>query len=156
MQLTITSNVGLVRQGLEDLALEVPKIGRRRIYNMMLRVRSELRKPGKPVTYPVKWDSERQRRAYFATDGFGKGIPSRRTGKYNAAYQIKRTETGYQLYNGTSYGKYVGGSAYGTGQSRIHQGRWKLMRDVVDAEVEALPQEVIDEIEMVARRDLPK
>jgi hypothetical protein len=35
--------------------------------------------PG-PVHYPVRWTSERQRRAFFATKGFGRGIPTKRTG----------------------------------------------------------------------------
>lgn len=34
--------------------------------------------PGPPV-YPIRWKSERQRRAFFASKGFGKGIPTRRT-----------------------------------------------------------------------------
>lgn len=29
--------------------------------------------------YPIRWKSERQRRAYFATNGFGHGIPSTRS-----------------------------------------------------------------------------
>ena len=33
------------------------------------------------VRRPIRWTSERQRRAFFATDGFGRGIPTRRTGK---------------------------------------------------------------------------
>lgn len=33
--------------------------------------------PG-PVRYPIEWTSEKQRRAYFATNGFGKGIPYKR------------------------------------------------------------------------------
>jgi hypothetical protein len=35
--------------------------------------------PG-PVKYPIRWTSAKQRRAFFATDGFGRGIPTRRTG----------------------------------------------------------------------------
>ena len=35
--------------------------------------------PG-PVHYPIRWTSERQRRAFFASDGFGRGIPTKRTG----------------------------------------------------------------------------
>ena len=31
-----------------------------------------------PGDYPIEWTSEKQRRAYFATDGFGAGIPYRR------------------------------------------------------------------------------
>ena len=70
-QLSITTNLPIVRQGLEDLAAEIPKVGRKRIYDTLVKIRKELRKPGKAINYPVKWDSERQRRAFFATDGFG-------------------------------------------------------------------------------------
>lgn len=49
-------------------------------------VLDELRdEPGKP-TYPIQWTSEKQRRAFFATDGFGGGIPYRRTGKLAKAW----------------------------------------------------------------------
>jgi hypothetical protein len=34
--------------------------------------------PG-PPRYPLRWSSDRQRRAFFATDGFGGGIPTRRS-----------------------------------------------------------------------------
>jgi len=36
--------------------------------------------PG-PVKRPVRWTSERQRRAFFASNGFGRGIPTQRSGK---------------------------------------------------------------------------
>lgn len=45
--------------------------------------------PG-PVRYPIQWTSERQRRAYFATDGFGHGIPYRRTGRLVSAWRLRR------------------------------------------------------------------
>ena len=35
--------------------------------------------PNRP--YPLRWTTERQRRAFFATDGFGGGVPHRRTGE---------------------------------------------------------------------------
>jgi hypothetical protein len=44
--------------------------------------------PG-PVHHPIRWKSERQRRAYFATDGFGQGIPYQRTGALNQAWDAK-------------------------------------------------------------------
>jgi hypothetical protein len=33
--------------------------------------------PGPPI-HPIRWTNERQRRAYFASKGFGRGVPSRR------------------------------------------------------------------------------
>lgn len=35
------------------------------------------RVPGAP-SYPLRWTSEKQRRAFFASGGFGKGIPAKR------------------------------------------------------------------------------
>lgn len=35
------------------------------------------RVPGGPV-YPIRWTSDKQRRAFFASKGFGRGIPARR------------------------------------------------------------------------------
>lgn len=43
--------------------------------------------PG-PVKLPVEWTSERQRRAYFATDGFGNGIPYRRTNDLPQGWEV--------------------------------------------------------------------
>lgn len=43
--------------------------------------------PG-PVKYPIRWTSERQRRAYFATKGFGRGIPTRRTHELSQSWDV--------------------------------------------------------------------
>lgn len=44
-------------------------------------------KPGK-AKYPIQWTSEKQRRAFFASDGFGKGIPTKRTGALSDAWVV--------------------------------------------------------------------
>jgi hypothetical protein len=49
---------------------------------------AELRFMPPPFTGKRQWNSERQRRAYFASNGFGAGIPYRRTGKMVAAWNI--------------------------------------------------------------------
>lgn len=152
-QLTIKVSAGLVRQGLEDLGAEIPLIGRRRIRTTLNRIQRRLQKPGKKPTYPIQWDSEKQRRAFFATDGFGHGIPYKRSGDYENAWTITSLPDGYQLSNATAYAKYVGGDAYGVVHSGIHSGRWEVYRDVVDEEIKTLPEEVKDEIIMVARRN---
>lgn len=41
--------------------------------------------PGGP-RYPIDWTSDKQRKAFFATDGFGRGIPSVRSGKTARAW----------------------------------------------------------------------
>lgn len=46
------------------------------------------REPG-PPNYPLRWSSQRQRRAYFATGGFGGGIPTRRSGKILRGWKVE-------------------------------------------------------------------
>lgn len=133
MQLTITSNVGLVRQGLQDLGAEIPKIGRRKIFDAMNRITREME------GYPP----ERPGQTYV------------RTGRLGFSWDVKRLDDGYVITNnarsryGQYYAQYVVGNAY------VHPGRWQVFRDVVAAEMAKLPQAVADAIEMVARR-LPK
>ena len=152
-------NATLKRQGLEHLRQEIPNIGAQRIYETLKRAQDQLKKPGRKPTYPIQWDSERQRRASFATDGFGRGIPTKRSNAYIKAWKIRRNpssqkvQAGYSLINDSLYARYVGGSAYGDGQSRIHQGRWPLVRDVMERQVAKLPKSIEDNIGMVARRE---
>ena len=118
----------------------------------------ELKKPGKKITYPVKWDSEKQRKAFFATNGFGRGIPTQRTDKYRLAWKVKQAKirgkyiSGFQLTNAVKYSKWVGGDAYGINQSRIHQKRWKVSRDVIDKNIAKLPADLRAKLGTVARK----
>ena len=63
------------------------------------------------VSRPIQWTSEKQRRAYFATDGFGAGIPYRRTGQLMDAWRVRtdiETDGGiFELVNDSSYARYV-------------------------------------------------
>jgi len=151
-QISIKTNLPIVRQGLEDLTADIPKVGRQRLYRTMQAIQRRMRKPGKAINYPVKWDSEKQRRAFFATNGFGRGIPTIRTDKYVKGWKILKLNDGYRMTNNTGYAKYVGGTAFGTEQSNIHKSRWGVLRDEVDAEIENLPDEIEDDIDLAARR----
>lgn len=80
------------------------------------------RYPG-PVKYPIEWTSERQRRAFFATNGFGSGIPYQRTGGLGQAWQLTsvRSANGATLIlgNRNPAAKYVYGFF---GQPKPQQG----------------------------------
>jgi hypothetical protein len=80
------------------------------------------RYPG-AVKYPIQWTSEKQRRAFFATNGFGAGIPYRRTGGLGQAWNLTsaRSATGAVLVleNRAASAKYVYGFF---GQPRPQQG----------------------------------
>lgn len=54
--------------------------------------------PPKP-NRKIEWTSEKQRRAYFATDGFGNGIPYRRKGNSSKGWRVfgVRTASGAQV-----------------------------------------------------------
>jgi len=142
----------VVRQIDQNLHAELPKIGRLKLRNVLQRIQTKMRGQGKKSRSPVKWDSDKQRRAYFATDGFGRGIPTRRSGAYVRAWQIVQRENGFSLTNRKPQAKYIGGTAYGLGQSRIHQGRWKLLRDATEEEIKKLPQEMQDALLVAGRK----
>jgi hypothetical protein len=59
---------------------------------------------------PYKWQSEKQRRAYFATNGFGGGIPYKRTGK-SKQWTVKAQNGGYQaqITSGAPYEQFLRG-----------------------------------------------
>ncbi|MFH0938248.1 MAG: hypothetical protein V1899_03070 [Planctomycetota bacterium] len=145
-------------QALENLDAEIPTIGAQRIYAALLKAQALMKTAGKPIRYPVNWDSERQRRAYFASDGFGAGIPYRRTGAYEKGWYIRRNprpsraQDGYSLIHGSPIAKYIGGDAYGNRQSNIHRNRWVMVRDTMEKAVRGLPQDIAEHIGMVSRR----
>src|SRR3972149_8428153 len=85
---------GKVYQSLSKLGDALPGLINDDLEAVLDEARDEMAQPGSPIAYPVRWDSEKQRRAYFATDGFGAGIPYSRTGGYGAGYVDEKT--GYQ------------------------------------------------------------
>lgn len=69
------------------------------------------REPG-PVVHPFQFSTDKSRRAYFATRGFGKGIPYQRTHDLvNSWFVDLQLGTGtIVIFNAKRYGKYVYGS----------------------------------------------
>ncbi len=70
------------------------------------------REPG-PVVYPFLWASEKQRRAFFATDGFGHGIPYRRKRRYIHSWHVRAdyadTLSGITVSSDSPVSEFVGG-----------------------------------------------
>lgn len=69
--------------------------------------------PGRPK-YPIRWKSDRQRRAFFATNGFGHGIPYVRTHKLSRGWRVVLDDitasTGvFRVENSQPYTRYVQG-----------------------------------------------
>lgn len=144
-------NAEIVRSGLENLEAEIPLVGRKQLRDTLNRALKRMRKPGSKPTHPIQWDSPKQRKAFFATDGFGRGIPTRRTNEYVKAWTIISTENGYALVNALPQARFIGGGPFGGGQSRIHQDRWELLREVFVEETENLTEEVQEQLRIVAK-----
>lgn len=135
-------NADIVRMGLEDFTAEVPKIGRQRIYNMMREAKSILSTPGSPITYPVSWDSEKQKRFVIAMLRERGNLPYNRTGRLPAGWKIEKAGEGYLMSNPYDEAVYIYGNYEGARQSRIHRGRHPVMQDVLETQIQGLPSEI--------------
>lgn len=123
----------LVRTGLQNLAADIPKIGREQVYRTMQRVYKTMR------VYP----------------------PPRPTSKYT--YRLRDSVTlkkiddaGYSIEidpvaRGRHYGKYVVGDAKAASQAWMHIGHWHLFADVVEEEVQKLPSAIEEHIKRVSK-----
>ena len=136
MQLSLQfRNAELVRTGLQNLAAEIPRIGKMQIYRTeqaIVRRMKEYWTIGRPPELP----------SYV------------RTGRLAGGYFISPTSNGYKVTNEVPYTKYVVGNAYGLEQAWMHAkpGRHQLFRDVTEEEIDKLPAEIEQEITLAARR----
>lgn len=118
------------------------------------RIQKRMQTPGSPIKYPVNWDSEKQRQAYFASDGFGEGIPYRRKNEHINAWVKRILENGFELSNSNKSSIFLYGRADGKDigpgkkQSNIHKGRHPLFRPIVDEELQDLPQSILSRIRL--------
>ena len=104
-------------------------------------IRLRMSEPGKPSTSPVQWDSEKQRKAYFASNGFGAGIPYHRTGDYERGWAVERKPMGVALVNPFPAAGAVGGLPSGW-QSKIHRNRWNYLLQILSEELSKLPDAI--------------
>lgn len=149
----------LVSKGLENLADEIPKISAGRIYGRMYAAKIQLQRCPPQTNAPQPFKTDKQRKFFFAAlkDGRIK-VPYQRTRTLAEGWEIQRTPSaqrnsqGYSLTNAVAYAEMVHGNAYGAGQIAYHRGNWPLMRDKVENEIKSLPQEIENNIKMVARR----
>lgn len=150
--LKVQSNAKIVRKGLEALKVEPPKIARARMYDALLRAQRRLKQPGKKAIHPVPWVTIKQKRAFYASEGFGGGIPHVRRGLYQKGFRIRKIANGHEFSNASKGARFIGGNARGRGQSPIHVKTHPLIRNVVDKELEKLPNAVVDHLKVVARQ----
>lgn len=132
----LETNAELTRQGLEDLAADLPKIGRLSLY--------------------------RTAQGIYKRAGFYPGeLPGQTYKRTRTLYQsrrIDRTDKGYVISinpvdkRGRSYGSYVLGLPQGGGQAAYHQGRWIPIAIITEEELQKLPPEVIKSLREAAAK----
>lgn len=143
----------LVRQGLENFSEEIPQVGRRRIYLRMLRVKTRLSQTAPKPTYPIEWDSEKQKKFVLAKLRKEHNLPYRRTGKTQRGWTLTSLEDGYRLANEEPAAFFVYGDMFKRkSQSRIHAGRWPLTKVIAFEELDQLPEEIQLDIEAAKKR----
>lgn len=103
------------------------------------KLRKELRTEPGPVKYPIQWSSAKQRKAFFATDGFGRGIPTKRTGALVKAWEVSFQSDGDTFAivatNDKPYARYV----IGENQQPFHRntGWYQADEVILEATIEA-------------------
>jgi hypothetical protein len=93
---------------------------------------SRLRVEPPPPRYPFRWASQKQRRAFFATNGFGRGIPTRRTHDAAQGWRtiFSATPTGGEvaIENPVKYAEFVFGPRQQPGHADTG---WAYAPDIV-------------------------
>jgi len=154
LSIKIVPPASIVAKRFERLRKKIPLVSRQRLYDTAVEIRKKMKEPGKKPTYPIQWDSVRQRKAFFASDGFGRGIPTRRSGEYLRGWKVIKREDGYDVGNPLAHSKYISGTARSTSrQSRIHRGRWNLFKVVKDRAIKKLPKTVKRVLKEIARAE---
>jgi len=113
---------------------------------------NELQTEPGPTVHPIEWTSEKQRKAYFATDGFEHGIPYQRTGALAKAWQISKQGFGLnvliKVLNPNPASPFVYGSLSitnrGNHKQQFHSNTgWQTAGDTVDFWFVALTEQYI-------------
>ena len=150
--LTVKNNVKLVRRNLENLRSALPKIGSFRAVEAATEIARRMAKPGKRITYPVKWDSIKQRIKVIIMVMKRQGsLPYVRTNSHERGWKVERNARGAKVYNSARGSKYVYGTMRNIKQSNIHVGRWLILRHVYDAVVAGLPKKVKESLKKVPK-----
>lgn len=124
---TFTFDTPLMGQDFVEFARVAPDLFKRKVPSAARRVTRfakrelEALTPG-PAKHPIMWTSEKQRRAFFATNGFGRGIPTKRMGGIEDGWEVRtRIEQDasgeFVIINTAPYAQWV----IGKDQQRFHE-----------------------------------
>lgn len=139
------------------------KTGEDELSDTVIEVKEKMSEPGKPITYPVQWDSEKQRRFVIAKLAAEGNLPYRRQNDYISRWKIAPMPNGLSLSNqhpagaigGTLKGvkslHALGGQAFTSWQSKIHRGRWRALLPTLLQALADMPKRVIDRLKVLSK-----
>ena len=88
---------------------------------------------------PYQWQSEKQRRAYFASNGFGGGIPYSRTNALKDGWTTKNDGAKTAVTNDVPYAGFVMGDE----QQKGHRAdKWRLVPEIIKTNTAGMIQAV--------------
>jgi len=94
----------------------------------------------------------RQRRAFWASDGFGVGIPTERTDEYVNSFETHMETAGFGgfvvLQNTDPDAEFIGGDR----QQPFHEGRWPLIRDLANRAADVSTQILLEHIDDLSHK----
>jgi len=135
-------NKRLVAQALTRLIPDSEKAARLEFKETTLNIRDAMAVPGKKVSYPINWDSEKQRRFVMWLLRSMNNLPYKRMGNYIAHWIQKTIRGGYEVANRLKFAGFIAGDIRGLRQSNIHKGRWPVFRKVFDKAYKLLPAQI--------------
>lgn len=150
--LQVKNNVKLVRRNVENLRTAVPKIGKFRAEEAAADIAHRMSKPGRKVTYPINWDSLKQKIRVIILimkkQGF---LPYVRTHSHERGWKVEKNARGAKTYNNVRGSKWLYGTMRSRRQSNIHIGNWLILRDIYDAVMNTLPKKVQESLRKVPK-----
>ena len=127
-----------LKRAIGELPKRFQTAGKKTLAEITQRIVERMSVEGKPVKYPIKWDSDRQRRYVMAMLREQDELPYTRKNIYINSWKRKTVTNGYIIKAPHPAGA-IGGLMSGW-QSRITKGRWANLARVVFEEVSKLPK----------------
>lgn len=111
---TTTTPIDNALDFLDNVNQEIEEIGQAVVQEISPELLDELRDAPPPRVYPgapkIEWTSDLQRRAFFASDGFDGGIPTKRTGKLIESWEFVWENLSLIVRNTQDWARFVVGS----------------------------------------------
>ena len=160
--INITSNIKIVVKNIQALPGKMEKAGKKTLESAAQTFTNIMQRPGRKPTYPLTWDSEKQRKFVMAKLRRENNLPYQRTGAHVNGWAMSMLPNGYQSANighkavflwGAASGQFPGATkVQASGQSHLFQDRWPLTHKVLTAVLSRLPAELLEALRIEVNR----